>query len=166
MGGDKLAFAEASTYDALSVLRPGSFDMVFTGIGALCWLPSIKRLAEVVAALLKPGGHLSHREGHPILWSVGEENTEELVVSVPYFEPTEPMIWDQGSTSIDVGNKVFRNTKTMGGNGIMEWEKSSKLFLMWGFRSQVWSSIKVFHGKHCRFRWQQAVIVESIRFKL
>ena len=35
-GGEKLRFVEASVYDALSVLPPGSFDLVFTGIGSLC----------------------------------------------------------------------------------------------------------------------------------
>ncbi|KAF7187139.1 Methyltransferase phqN [Pseudocercospora fuligena] len=112
-GGDKLSFVEASTYVALSVLQLGSFDLVFTGIGALCWLPSIKRWAEVVAGLLKPGGRLFLREGHPILWSIGEENAEELVISLPYFERAEPMIWVQGGTYVDVGSKVFENTKTM-----------------------------------------------------
>lgn len=113
VGGDKLSFIEANTYDALSVLRPASFDMVFTGIGALCWLPSIKRWAEVVASLLNPGGRLFLREAHPILWSIGEENNEDLVISLPYFEREAPMIWDEGGTYVDVGGKVFENTKTM-----------------------------------------------------
>ena len=51
---------------------PASFDLVYTGIGALCWLPSVRRWAEVVAALLRPGGRLFIREGHPMLWSLAD----------------------------------------------------------------------------------------------
>lgn len=31
---------------------------MYTGIGALCWLPDVRRWAEVVSALLRPGGRL------------------------------------------------------------------------------------------------------------
>ncbi|MFA1542162.1 hypothetical protein [Actinomadura monticuli] len=36
--------------------RPGG--IVYTGLGALYWLPDIGRWAEVVASLLRPGGFL------------------------------------------------------------------------------------------------------------
>ena len=36
---------------------------MFTGIGALCWLPDVRRWAGVVAGLLRPGGRLFIREG-------------------------------------------------------------------------------------------------------
>ena len=35
-----------------------AFDVVYTGTGALCWLPDVRRWAEVVAELLAPGGTL------------------------------------------------------------------------------------------------------------
>ena len=54
------------------MLEPASFDLVFTGIGALCWLPSVREWADVVAALLRPGGRLFIREGHPMLWSLSD----------------------------------------------------------------------------------------------
>ncbi|MET0955870.1 MAG: class I SAM-dependent methyltransferase, partial [Cryobacterium sp.] len=62
--GDGVDFVESDVYSALSVLEPASFDLVYTGIGALCWLPSIDRWAAVVAGLLAPGGRLFLREGH------------------------------------------------------------------------------------------------------
>ena len=37
--GSDVSFVEADVYDAAAVLEPGSFDLVSTGIGALCWLP-------------------------------------------------------------------------------------------------------------------------------
>jgi len=64
------SFVESDVYDAASALGGEQFDLVFTGIGALCWLPSISRWAAAVAALLKPGGRLFIREGHPMLWSL------------------------------------------------------------------------------------------------
>ena len=52
---------------------------MYTGIGALCWLPDIRRWAGVVAALLKPGGRLFMREGHPMLWAIDETRADGLL---------------------------------------------------------------------------------------
>jgi len=65
--GTEIDYVEADTYSAVQVLGREQFDLVFTGIGALCWLPDIRRWARVVAGLLKPGGRLFLREGHPVL---------------------------------------------------------------------------------------------------
>ena len=43
-------FVESDVDGALDAVHAGGFDLVYTGIGALCWLPSIARWAEVVAA--------------------------------------------------------------------------------------------------------------------
>src|SRR5450755_1669301 len=60
-------FVEADVYDAVAALGGRTFDLLFTGIGALCWLPSVSRWAAVVAELLAPSGRLFIREGHPML---------------------------------------------------------------------------------------------------
>jgi SAM-dependent methyltransferase len=99
--GDPVSFVEANVYDAASVLEPTSFDLVYTGIGALCWLPSIERWAAVVAALLKPGGRLFLREVHPMLWSVDEGRTDALTLRFPYFEQSEPLRWDDDVTYVE-----------------------------------------------------------------
>src|SRR5450432_498389 len=52
--GAGVDFVEADVYDAVTVLGAGRFDLVYTGIGALCWLPGIARWASVVAGLLRP----------------------------------------------------------------------------------------------------------------
>ncbi len=78
---------ESEVYDAVSALGASRFDLVFTGIGALCWLPDVRRWAEVVAALLRPGGRLFIREGHPVLWSLSNPRPDGLlVIEYPYFE--------------------------------------------------------------------------------
>jgi SAM-dependent methyltransferase len=85
--GVEIEFVESDVYAAVAVLPPASFDFVYTGIGALCWLPDVARWAQVVAALLKPGGFLFIREGHPMLWSLCDPRPDGLVtVEYPYFE--------------------------------------------------------------------------------
>ena len=89
--GADITFVEAEVYDALELLEPASFDLVYTGIGALCWLPDIHRWAGVVAALLRPGGRLFLREAHPVLWSLEDARPDGLLaVEHPYFEREEP----------------------------------------------------------------------------
>ena len=98
--GAEVEFIEAEVYDALSVLEPGAFDFVFTGVGALCWLREIRPWAAVVAGLLRPGGWLFIREGHPVLWALAERTDELLVLDHPYFERAEPMVWRSGETYV------------------------------------------------------------------
>jgi SAM-dependent methyltransferase len=90
-------FTEADVYDAVDVLGQGRFDLVYTGVGALCWLPGIRRWAGVVAGLLRPGGRLFLREGHPMLWALDHRRPGlGLVVDLPYFERADPVIWTEG----------------------------------------------------------------------
>jgi SAM-dependent methyltransferase len=85
--GNAVEFVESDAYDAVSTLGPERFDLVFTGIGAICWLPDIRRWAEVVAGLLRPGGRLFMREGHPMMWALSDPRPDGLlVVEYPYFE--------------------------------------------------------------------------------
>ncbi|WP_374948034.1 class I SAM-dependent methyltransferase [Agreia sp.] len=109
--GDPVDFVESDVYSALSVLEEASFDLVYTGIGALCWLPSVQRWASVVAALLKPGGRLFIREGHPILWTMDERMTDDLHLRFPYFEQAEPQEWDDESSYVNTDRRIAA-TKT------------------------------------------------------
>jgi SAM-dependent methyltransferase len=103
-------FVEAEVYKALDVLPNEAFDLVYTGIGALCWLPDIRRWAAVVAGLLKPGGRLFVREGHPMLWAMDERHTDRLVVGYPYFETAEPMVFEEETTYVETDDRL---TNTM-----------------------------------------------------
>ena len=87
------------------------FELACTGIGAICWLPDIGRWAEVVAALLRPGGRLFIREGHPMLWTIDEKRTDALAVEFPYFETPKPTVWDEGGTYVET-DTVFQTTIT------------------------------------------------------
>jgi SAM-dependent methyltransferase len=105
-------FVQSDVYDAAGVLGEGGFDLVYTGVGALCWLPDIRRWAEVVAALLRPGGRLFLREGHPMLWAVDDTRTDGLlVVTYPYFERPEPLVWEESGTYVET-DVMFQHTVT------------------------------------------------------
>jgi SAM-dependent methyltransferase len=94
-------FVQAEAYDALDVLDAGAFDLVYTGVGALCWLPDVRRWAGIVASLLRPGGRLHIREGHPVLWSLADVRPDGvLALELPYFEQPEPILWDEGGTYV------------------------------------------------------------------
>jgi SAM-dependent methyltransferase len=86
-GRADIAFVQADVYDAVRRLGAERFDLVYTGVGAICWLPSVRRWADVVAGLLRPGGRLFMREVHPLLCSLSDPRPDGLlVVEYPYFE--------------------------------------------------------------------------------
>jgi len=118
--GTEASFVEADLYSAPEVLGENRFDLVYTGIGALCWLPEIDRWAETVAALLAPGGRLFIREAHPVLWAIDEERNEGLVLGYPYFEQREPVVWDDSSTYVDTNQTVRASVTHEWNHGIGE----------------------------------------------
>ena len=114
-------FVESELYAAPEVLDRASYDLVFTGIGALCWLPDIKRWAGVVGALLRPGGRLFIREGHPMLWSLADPRDDGLlVVEYPYFERSEPMVFDEGGTYVETDVEFEHNVTHEWNHGLGE----------------------------------------------
>lgn len=110
--GADAKFVQADVYDAPSVLGAGAFDLVYTGMGALCWLPDIARWAAVVGELLAPGGRLFVREGHPMLWALQDARPDGLlVVDHPYFEREQPMEFDDPSTYVAT-DAIFEHALT------------------------------------------------------
>jgi SAM-dependent methyltransferase len=99
-------YVEAPVQQAAEALAPTSFDLLYTGIGALCWLPRIDDWARNVAALLRPGGRLFLREGHPMLWALDEDCRDRLVVRYPYFEREEPQVWEGEDTYVQSKGKL------------------------------------------------------------
>jgi SAM-dependent methyltransferase len=94
--GADIEYVESDVYAAAEALGESRFDLVYTSIGVLTWLPRIRPWAAVVARLLKPGGRLFLREQHPVLWTIDEQRDDDaLVVRYPYFErPDEPLVSD------------------------------------------------------------------------
>ena len=110
--GADATFVQAELYAVYDFIFDWGYYVIYTGIGALGWLPDIRRWADVVGAVLRPGGRLFIREGHPMLWTLDDEREDDLlVVKYPYFEQTEPMIFDQGGTYVET-NAVFEHNLT------------------------------------------------------
>ena len=104
--GPLVDYVEGDVYQASELLGSGRFDLVYTGIGALCWLPDVARWAEVVADLLRPGGELFIREGHPVLWALDDPRPDGLPVLMhPYFE-TEGVRFSEDETYVEQGEPL------------------------------------------------------------
>ncbi|MDG4785859.1 class I SAM-dependent methyltransferase [Micromonospora sp. WMMD1102] len=87
-------------------LRDGCADLVYTGKGALIWMPDLRAWARDAARLLRPGGHLFVYEGHPAvpLWS-----------------------WDADEPRIRPDHSYFGRSHvndTFPGNGAVEWQST------------------------------------------
>lgn len=94
-------FVVAELYDAPEAIKK-QFDVVYTGVGALCWLPDINGWAAVVSKMLKPGGTFYVRDGHPMAHAIDNEREDDLlVVNYPYFEKREGMRFEDDTTYTD-----------------------------------------------------------------
>ncbi|MGN6445808.1 class I SAM-dependent methyltransferase [Amnibacterium sp.] len=113
--GADIRYVRSTVGDALGVLEPGAFDVVYTGIGAVCWLPDIAEWARIVAALLRPGGELFLRDGHPMLWAIDETRMDALTVRYPYFETAEPVVFDEPGTYVATEHE-FAHTRSASWN--------------------------------------------------
>ena len=88
-------FVTADVYDAVDALGGRQFDVVYTGHGALCWLPDLSAWADVVDRLLRPGGRLYLAECHPLSDAMADDEVE---FAFDYFQGREGFKWaDTGS---------------------------------------------------------------------
>ncbi len=115
-----VTFVEGDAYDAAELLGAESFDLVYTGIGALCWLPRVDRWAQVVSELVPVGGRLFIREGHPMLWSIDENFTDSLVVGYPYFETSAPMTFDEPESYVETERPLTASISHSWNHGLGE----------------------------------------------
>jgi SAM-dependent methyltransferase len=146
-GVGQVTYVASDVYDAVFVLGKEAFDLVFTGIGALIWLPDIRRWAGVVADLLRPGGRLFLREGHPMLWSLADSRDDGLlVVEFPYFERTEPVVWNEGGTYVETDVEFVSTTTHEWNHGLGEvvtalFDHGLQLTMLEEHRSVPWEAL-------------------------
>ncbi|MHA6780029.1 class I SAM-dependent methyltransferase [Pseudonocardia saturnea] len=89
--GTEIEYVTSDVYDAVDALGGRRFDVVYTGKGALCWLPDLDRWARVVAELLRPGGVLYVVDFHPLMQAAADEQPGPgLVLDWPYL-PAGPL---------------------------------------------------------------------------
>ncbi len=93
-------FVAANVYDAVEALGE-TYDVVYTGRGALNWLPDVERWARVVEALLRPGGFLYLNEFHPATDMMADESFD---IAYDYFgRPEGYRFDDEGLTYTETG---------------------------------------------------------------
>ena len=73
---DRARFVVSNVYDLPGPLEGETFDVVYTGRGALGWLPDLEPWARAVASFVKPGGIFYVHEGHPVLWAIDEDEQQ------------------------------------------------------------------------------------------
>jgi len=64
--GLPVRFIAADVYAVPKELFTEGFDILFTGGGAVVWLPDLQEWAKIIAQLLKPSGRLIIDEEHPL----------------------------------------------------------------------------------------------------
>jgi SAM-dependent methyltransferase len=87
--GIEAGFVTSDVYDAPAAVNHRTFDIVYTGVGALCWLPDMERWARVVHDLLRPGGQLYLFEFHPVKWMIESSAPTGTGIIDHYFTPPE-----------------------------------------------------------------------------
>ena len=105
--GIEATFVQSDVYEASGVLGGRTFDVVYTGLGAIIWLPDIARWAEVAASLVRPGGFLYLAEFHPFTNVFGDD---DLTVEHDYFHKKEPTVWNEPGTYADLEAATENNT--------------------------------------------------------
>ncbi|MFG2867823.1 class I SAM-dependent methyltransferase [Streptomyces sp. NPDC048338] len=103
---DRAAFVAADAYDAAEAVPDSSYDIVYTGTGALNWLPDLDRWAETAASLVAPGGFLYVAEFHPLTDSLDDETGSRIVND--YFV-REPWVDTSPGTYADLGAATVHN---------------------------------------------------------
>ncbi len=89
-------FVQSNIYDLPGNLA-GSFDVIYTSWGVLCWLPDLTRWGQIIAHFLKPGGFFYIAESHPMLNVFdNEDDATGLQVKHDYFNKPEPNYWPPG----------------------------------------------------------------------
>jgi SAM-dependent methyltransferase len=108
-------FVCSDVYDAVDAFGGERFDLVYTGLGALNWLPDLDGWAEVVTRLLKPGGRLLLAEFHPFSWVF----EDELTVEHDYFAEG-PLVWSDEGSYADLTASTVNNQTVEHSHGLAE----------------------------------------------
>jgi SAM-dependent methyltransferase len=101
-------WVETDVLDARTAVA-GNFDLVYTSIGTINWLPDLTRWAAQIVGLLRSGGTFYIRDGHPVLYAL-DEHADGLRLRYPYFNTGHPQVWDEDTTY--AGNGTVEHSRT------------------------------------------------------
>jgi SAM-dependent methyltransferase len=102
-------FVCSDVYEAPAALSNNTYDIVYTGVGALCWLPDMDRWADIVRTLLRPRGRLYLYEFHPVEWIFEAGSRGELEMRCDYFTPKEGYREAGGVSYADACTPTYAN---------------------------------------------------------
>ena len=112
-------FIRSNVYDLPKVLDE-HFDIVYTALGALCWLPDLTRWGQIIARYLKPGGTFYMLDEHPtgrIFDAVqGPDGNHELKPTWSYFPDPEGIL-EEGERPTYTGSGTIDSP-------VYEWQHS------------------------------------------
>ena len=95
-------FVVSDVLELPSNLEGCDFDVVFTSLGALNWLPDVPRWAEVAAHFVRPGGFFYIAEAHPFAWVFDDDDTAtELRLRYHYWPSPEPLAFPNHGSYAD-----------------------------------------------------------------
>jgi SAM-dependent methyltransferase len=106
---ERTEWVTSDVYDSVEAVGGRQFDLVYTGKGALCWLPDMRRWAAVMWSLCKPGGRLYVSEMHPVKDMFADETTE---LERDYF-PVGGTVYDDGAGSYADPDAATTNNVTV-----------------------------------------------------
>jgi SAM-dependent methyltransferase len=98
----------ADVYDAVDAVGGRTFDVVYTGIGALGWLPDLTAWARVVHDLLRPDGILYLVEIHPMVFAAIEDGR---TITRDTFD-AEYRAWDEEGGTYAAPDAALEHTVT------------------------------------------------------
>jgi SAM-dependent methyltransferase len=121
--GLPIEFVESNVLDSVDALHGRTFDVVYTGVGALGWLPDLRPWAQAVRLLLRPAGMLYLTELHPMWVALGDDgNTlcqhaigadferwdeEDGSYAAPQARLNHTVTWERIHTTADVLSAVL-----------------------------------------------------------
>ncbi len=103
----KARFHQANVLELTGVISE-KYDIVYTSKGVLCWIRDIRRWADTVAYLLKPGGVFYLMESHPVV-SMLDDTVRDLQVRYPYFHQEQPTRFDDDQPDYADSSYISRN---------------------------------------------------------
>jgi len=98
-------FVCADLYDAPEILAK-RFDVVYTGVGALGWLPDITKWARVVSQLMKPGAVLYLVEIHPLCDAMADST---LDFEYDYFHDPAGHVFEESGSYAEPAARTRHN---------------------------------------------------------
>ena len=102
--GLNVRFICSNVYDLPGVLDE-QFDIVFTSIGVLCWLPDLDKWATVIHRFLRPGGIFYILDGHPFMKVFEMSESDDLRPAYRYFH--EELFFEGNEPSYTGGSELI-----------------------------------------------------------